>query len=442
MNQLPLGVVKYLTKYSFPHWKLEHKAQNKIENAIIIPALSEFAYIKRLLASLMKNDKKYFDRTAVIFVINNYEDSEDDIKNDNQNSMMYLRKIIQHRPDDSLSKEIINSGLSVCLIDASSSGFEMPKKIGGVGFARKIGMDNALKLFNYNSKNKKILISLDADCEVDSNYLSQIIIEFNQKNLFAATVNFKHNVDEDIHTKPAIICYEIFLRYYVLGLKYANSPYAFHTIGSTIVCDFESYFKIEGMNKQKAAEDFYFLEKLAKNFKVEKIASTTVYPSSRNSLRVPFGTGQRIQRFLTNPQNEYLLYNPISFDLLKRWLFSFNSREYKSSQEYLSASKQIHKELFNFLVNQNFSSSFNRIFANSKNEAQLAKQKQKWFDGFRTLKLIHYLRDKAFPQINMFQAADILFEMMEVKTEKYWKNEAIPPIETQLKCLELLRNLT
>ena len=48
----------------------------------------------------------------------------------------------------------------------------MPHKIGGVGLARKIGMDEALKIFNYNSTSKKILICLDADCTVASNYLN------------------------------------------------------------------------------------------------------------------------------------------------------------------------------------------------------------------------------------------------------------------------------
>ncbi len=38
--------------------------------------------------------------------------------------------------------------------------------------ARKIGMDLALTKFDYNSSAKSILICTDADCTVDSNYLS------------------------------------------------------------------------------------------------------------------------------------------------------------------------------------------------------------------------------------------------------------------------------
>lgn len=82
-----------------------------------------------------------------------------------------------------------------------------------------------------------------------------------------------------------------------MGLEVSGSPYAFHTIGSTMACDAEMYVKIQGMNKKKAAEDFYFMEKLSKNVKIHKIISAKVYPSSRGSWRVPFGTGRSVTRF-------------------------------------------------------------------------------------------------------------------------------------------------
>ena len=98
----------------------------------------------------------------------------------------------------------------------------------------------------------------------------------------------------------------------MLGLIYAKSPYAYHSIGSTMVCDADSYIKVQGMNKRKAAEVFYFLEKLSKITTIRKIGGTTVLPSSRGSWRVPFGTGQRVNRFLDNVQDEYILYSPKS----------------------------------------------------------------------------------------------------------------------------------
>jgi hypothetical protein len=443
MNPLPESVEKYLQKYSLGNWVLESNDQNEIDNVIVIPVISEYDNLRKLLSSLLKNNNKYFNKTAVITVVNNFHDSSEEIKLDNKKSLNFLRAIIsKSSSEDSLISEIKKSNLNINLIDASSMGFEMPSKIGGVGLARKIGMDAALKIFNYKSDSKKILICLDADCTTDSKYLTTIVNEFTNRNLSAATVNFQHNIEEDLITAPAIICYEIFLHYYVLGLKYACSPFAFHTVGSTIICDFESYIKVEGMNKRKAAEDFYFLEKLAKNYRIEKINSTAVYPSSRSSWRVPFGTGQRVGRFLSNRQHEYLLYDPVCFVILKAWLEVFNTNEINTSAEYLNFAEKIHPELSNFLIQQKFENDWNKILKNSTKPEQLAKQKHKWFDGFKTLKLIHYLRDKSFPQIAMFEALNGMLSRLEVTKDFYWHKKDIPDIETQKKYLELLRELT
>ena len=442
MNFLPESVTKYLAKYSLPQWKLEAFFDSKIDNAIVIPVISEYENLRKLLASLLKNDNKYFTRTAIIVVVNNLPDSAEEVKTDNHKSLDFFRSIIhKNNVEDSLTQKTIGSNLNICLVDASSSGLEMPKKIGGVGLARKIGMDEALKLFDYSTASKKILICLDADCTVDFNYLTVVVDEFNKRNLSAAVVKYEHAIEEDIPTTHAIICYEFFLHYYVLGLKYANSPFAFHTIGSTMICTHESYIKIEGMNKQKAAEDFYFLEKLAKNYKIEKIDSTKVYPAARNSWRVPFGTGQRVGRFLSKKQNEYLLYDPVCFDILKAWLEVFNAEGIKISEEYLNTAKKIHPELSNFLMEQNFSEDWDRILKNSTRTEQLAKQKQLWFDGFRTIKLIHYLRDKAYPQIDMFEALNGLFKRLDMKKDFFWNNESVPSLNIQKMYLQLLREI-
>ena len=132
-------------------------------------------------------------------------------------------------------------------------------------------MDTALQVFDYSISDKKIIVSLDADCLVEENYISEIQNYFNQQNVSAAIVDFEHTLPEDEIRKIGILSYEIFLRHYVAGLLFAKSPFAFHTIGSTIVCDHEAYIKIGGMNTKKAAEDFYFLQKLAKHFTIDRI---------------------------------------------------------------------------------------------------------------------------------------------------------------------------
>ena len=439
--RLPVDVKKYLVKYLSGGWLLETGDSDYYNNAVVIPAISEFENIKSLLLSLASADNKYFNSTLFIFVVNNAASSGADVKNNNLNSIFLLRKIISKEADDIFTGNIIQSGLKIGLVDASTAGNEIPETTAGVGHARKIGMDLALTIFNYENKFKKILICLDADCTVEKNYLSEIIENFKDRNISSAVIKYAHSFTGNHEIENAITCYEIFLNYYELGLKYAQSPYAFHTIGSTIACDYESYIKVEGMNRKKAGEDFYFLEKLLKNTEVKKINTTVVHPAPRRSWRVPFGTGQRINRFLKGGHDEYKLYNPVSFYILKDWLEIFLYGIELTAEEYLDKAGKINKSLSDFLVSQKFYESWNRIAENSKGSKQLHRQKIRWFDGFRTLKLIHYLRDNGFPEIDMFNALDELFGKLGIVSPA-GKNTRIPGIDIQKEYLKILKKIT
>lgn len=447
-NKFPEEVTRYLAKYSAGSWRVEAGNAEDIHLAVVIPALMEYDNIRQLLSSLALNDPGYFRHTLVIFVVNNVINASEEIRTDNLRSMELLRSIISgEAPGDSLIDSVRSSGLRLALVDASSKGCELPEKDGGVGLARKIGMDLALKMFNYDSSMKNILVCLDADCTVERSYITSIYEAFSKNSFHAAYVNFRHTIPMENENAAldestlAIICYEIFLRYYVLGLIAANSPYAFHTIGSTMACDYETYIKVEGMNKRKAAEDFYFMEKLSKHTDIVKINSTTVYPSPRGSWRVPFGTGQRVNRYLTHMQDEYLLYAPGSFLVLKEWLKIFNSPDVYEAGYYLSRAGSIHPALKNFLEAQNFEGDWQKIVRNSKSGPQLQRQKRLWFDGFRTLKLIHHLRDNGFPPVNMFDALDEIFSFFNSPLNIYREKGTIPSIKTQAAYLEKLREI-
>jgi len=430
MPSLPLKIKKYLDKYGTEVRPLDLRPSATIEMIVVVPAISEYENIKRLLSSLSIADNKHQNKILLLFVVNNLKSSPREVKSENQKTLEFLRV---QTYDGNLKKSF-----SLGYIDAASSGNELDKKNGGVGLARKIGMDAALSLFDYRSEKKKILVCLDADCTVSHNYFTEIYESFYKQNFHAAVVSFQHSLADET-TREAILCYEIFLRYYVLSLRFACSPYAFHTIGSTMICDVESYIKIEGMNKQKAAEDFYFLEKLAKNVSIGKITTAFVYPSSRKSWRVPFGTGQRVNRFLGHSQNEYLLYNFDSFLILKNWLRLFLLKNL-SAEEFITEAENIHTNLSAFLIEQKFEKSWSEISRTAKTNEQLQRQKSIWFDGFKTLKLIHYLRDNGFPLQPMFASLNRLFADMKIEVD-FKSEDEIPPFEIQQKYLEMLRNL-
>lgn len=430
---MPEKIKKYLSKQDSGKWTLETNNSKKYNNVIVIPAIKEHQNINNLINSLLANNNKHFPDTLLIFIINNAVSEINKTKLDNEKSILYLRDLISEG----------NNSPNIGLIDASSIGKELPDKNGGVGYARKIGMDIALTRFNYSSKQKHILICLDADCLVSSNYLDTIVDEFNSFNYSAAVINYKHQLTDNPEQNKAIINYELYLRYYVLSLKYANSKFGFHSIGSTIVCDAESYVRVGGMNKSKAGEDFYFLEKLAKVTSINEICGTTVFPASRTSDRVPFGTGARITRYLKNSEDEYSIYSFKCFVTLKQWLKLFNSFSPDKStlDRLLKDARMININLYNFLVEQNFEADWNNILLNTKSEKQFSNQTINWMDGFRTLKLIHYLRDNAFSNENMFTAINKLLKACNIKF-KIYSNEDIPSLEIQIKYLDLLRSLS
>lgn len=423
---IPDKISAYLNKRASGTWQIENDYKKYFQYIIVVPAIAERDTLPKLIKSLEKNDKLELHNTLLLIVVNNSVSSSDEVKNDNQKTLAYLKKI--------------KSKVNISFVDAASSGKEMDNKNGGVGLARKIGMDLALTKFDYLSINKNIMICTDADCIVDSDYISEISQEFNRNNFEAAVVNFAHDISGRDEETKAIICYEIFLRYYVLGLSFAKSDYAFHTIGSTMLCTPDAYVKVEGMNKRKAAEDFYFLEKLAKIYPIGEIKSTFVHPSKRSSWRVPFGTGRSVDRYLSNSRDEYLLYDPKSFVILKTWLEVFFDNLVPNPSSLIKISNNISPALSDFLSKQDFGNFINKVLLKNNNPNEIEKQKHFWFDAFRTLKLIHYLRDATYPNINMFDAIDELLKIIKIENSIKRKSE-IPDLKTQKEYLNLLRKI-
>ena len=408
----PDKVTKYVEYKSYKKWILEWNEVRGIETVVVIPAICEFENIKQLLSSLALNPKQYLQKSLIIFVVNNSISSDPEVKADNKHSLEFLHELIRENSSDKFSKRILKSGIRIGLIDASTEGKEFDDKSAGVGLARKVGMDVALQVFDYSISGKKIIVSLDADCLVEENYFFEIQHFFNQQKVFAAIVDFEHMLPEDEIRKLGILSYEIFLRHYIAGLLFAESPFAFHTIGSTVVCDHEAYIKIGGMNTKKAAEDFYFLQKLAKHYRINRITSTKVKPSARESWRVPFGTGRSITDFSSN-RKDILVYDPEVYLVLKEWLIIFNSDLLLNPDFVLKKSKEIHPELYNFLVSRGFSNDWKKIIDNSKSSKQLDYQRKNWFDAFETLKLLHHLRDSSFPMMNIKIGVEKLFKVVE-----------------------------
>lgn len=418
----PSKIRRYLEKSpELKRWSLVTQSDKKIDQIVVIPALAEKNHLFKALYSLSKNPAEDLESTLIVCVVNNRASgfaSEDEIEN-NQITLTCLKYLLN---GGSLSacpigpeimqeiEEIRESKLRVAYVDASSSGFELPER-GGVGMARKIGMDIGLGAFDYSSPGEKLLISLDADTLVEPNYLSEVRRYFAGKGVHGAVVSFSHRMPDNGKHNSAICAYELFLRYYVAGLHYAGSPYAFHTIGSTMVCTASAYVAVGGMNRRRAAEDFYFLQKLAKYRGIGEIRGTIVYPSARASGRVPFGTGRKISEMIENGEKEFPFYSPEIFRVLRGFLQMMGASVALSGKDTLKRSHDIESLLADYLSESGFDVVWERLKKNSPDNDRLLRQFHGWFDGFRTLKLVHHLRDNGYESVDMFSAIKRLMEM-------------------------------
>jgi hypothetical protein len=436
-------------------------SRDGVDQAVVIPALAEKEALFETLRRIAANPPRDLNRTLVVCVINNRREGVADLHDieNNRQTLVRLRSLISssksvagasggpsfETPGECASASIVeaqdrrisSSGLRLACLDASSPGMETPNREGGVGLARKLGLDKALGLFDYGRPTKKLLFNLDADAWVEPNYLPTVRSIFEERKCHAAVVGYAHRPEADPALQAAICCYEIFLRYYVLGLRFAGSPYAFHTIVEPMVCTPESYAAAQGMNRREAAEDFYFLNKLAKLVPIEEIRATLVHPSARPSRRVPFGTGRSILRFLEGRRDEYLLYDPEVFRILKRWLALMAGDAGQSVQGILAAAVRIHPLLGAFLERNRFQEVWTRAQKNYRTSDALIRAFHVWFDAFRTLKLIHDLTDNAFPRCDMFVALSEMFDLMGVSCPVAINGQTRSSLRDQIKIINV-----
>ncbi|MDD2336214.1 MAG: hypothetical protein PHD01_06530 [Geobacteraceae bacterium] len=379
---IPKEVAKYISSRAVDGpWKLCGRYQGTFAGAVVIPALAESENLFDTLRSLAKNPPELLSRFLVLVVVNNREDTPQPDKADNRKTLELLS-----------GGDPCFENLRLSWVDAASPGRALSEKKGGVGLARKIGFDLALPLLDFNGP-PPLLVALDADTLVQPDYLPAMMDHFRSTSAGGAVLAFRHQEGNTPQEQQAIRCYELFLRAYVLGLARAGSPYAFHTIGSAMACTATAYAGMGGMNTRMAAEDFYFLQHLKKTFGIASVAGTLVHPSARASHRVPFGTGRSISRLLAGEKKAVLFYRPECFAILGKWLELVANHLDTCGQDILRQAERISSELEKYLDQAGFVDAWEKLRKNSRNQAALLSAFHSWFDGLRTLKLIHHLSD-------------------------------------------------
>lgn len=370
---------------------IEAPVSSELSMIVMIPCLKEPEII-RTLESLWSCDP-HASFCEVIVCVNNSEACTPEVKEFNRQT---FQDLLAWKKQNDRPRLILHP------IWADS----VKAKFAGAGMARKIGLDEAVRRFNSIGKPDGVLISLDADCLVSPKYLKRIEQEFSSKSCFAACINFEHRISETLDEKQqlGIRLYEDYLHYYKKAVDYSGFPDSIYTIGSAFAVRAEAYVKQGGMNRRQAGEDFYFLNKLTKLGKLNWIDDAFVYPSSRVSDRVPFGTGAAMTKWMNDADNLAITYNFAAFQDLKQLfdgvdsLFRLGGEGLKKFTIELPASVQ------EYMEQVSFPEKLVEINQYSSNLDSFRKRFFQFFDAFLILRFLNLAHQKYYSKQNLAEA--------------------------------------
>ncbi len=366
----------YLERYAWPEELFpQYQPPTNLSMVVVIPCFKEPDLIGALDA--LNSCKEPAHEVLIIVIINESEKAKEGITAANK---LTISKLKTYKSKYHLL----------------ASYQKLPDKKAGVGLARKIGMDEAVRIFR-KAGNDGAIICYDADCRCDSNYLDTIELTYSNPDIQSGIVFYEHQLHRENH--EAIVDYELYLRYYIDALRFTNFPYAYQTLGSCITVRASMYEKVGGMNTRKAGEDFYFLNKTIPHGNFVEINGTTIRPSDRVSDRVPFGTGKAVNELL-NLAYDYEVYHPNTFEDLRLFFGKLDS--------FWEDSKwKIPMTVKTFLGDK-----WIEEIVKLKNSVSTIEAFQKrffhWFDAFKILKFVHFCRDEFYQNVELEEALEWL----------------------------------
>jgi len=278
----------------------------------------------------------------------------------------------------------------------------------GVGLARKIAADFAIGLWSRAGLDSHWIHCTDADALLPGDYFDRP-----RGETAALTFDFRHE------GSAAVLEYEAYLRYSVLGLHAAGSPWAWHAIGSTLALDARAYTRVRGFPRREAAEDFHLLAKLSKLAAVAPLRGEPIRLDDRPSARVPFGTGLAMRRARERSRTgqPLLVPDPRVYAGLASWQRALGmlardpERPVSDAIDRACAGSVVAgADLRAALAATGALQSAEKILAKQKDPGRFLHEN---FDALASLRLLHELRDRRFPAFPLARAiaeADFLDE--------------------------------
>lgn len=410
----------YRKRFGFVSPQIAKPPSPHLGLAVVVPVYDE-PCLNQSLQSLRDCEMPPCD-VEVLLVFNSSESDTDAVRLRNRQALQSAIQWIREHADSQFRCHVLDFP-------------RLPAKHAGVGLARKIGMDEAAARF-YQTKRPEqgVIVGYDADCLCERNFLVENFRHFTERpGIAGCSTYFEHSLDgsEEPAVYQAAASYELHLRYYVEGLRWAGFPYAYHTVGSAMSVRVSAYLRLGGMNRKKAGEDFYFFQKLMRDAKASELCATAVYPSARPSHRVPFGTGKAVGRILAGqPQMSYSFQSFLGIKALADVVRSLEQAP-RFLEECFSAN--LPAPMLAFLKANDCQSAIAEIGKNVAGLAQFKKRFWRWFDGFRCVKFLNWIAANGCPKVAAATAAaePCLLSRLGIEVES---------IQTEAQLLAIYRN--
>jgi hypothetical protein len=379
------NIEKYLARWAEPEARSLALSLPRYEVGVTVPVLGESS---ELFDGYAGAAAALEGRLLLVLVVNSAPECAAELRAKNHELLRELRHASS--ASDSGCFVVERSGFDVLVVDRSSPGREVSRRE-GVGLARKIGADLLLGLVARGIIRKSLICFTDADAELPSDYFARA--ELAEPRAAALLFPFRHVAAGDAAAYEATLTYEAMLRYHVLGLSWAGSPYAFHSIGSTLAVRAEHYATVRGVPRRPAGEDFYLLDKLAKVAPLARLEGEPVAVRARRSARVPFGTGPRVAKILTDGDTRVAA--PDAFRALRALLLGIDAFAIRRELSALGGA-------FDELPRELRDAAHSALEASGLVAAALAASKDvgggnlqrrihTWFDALKTLRFLHGL---------------------------------------------------
>jgi glycosyltransferase involved in cell wall biosynthesis len=397
------AIRKYLERHRIEDL-IQVAPSSQLGMVVVIPAYLEKESLPKCLESLNAAYDISSD-VEILVVFNSPEEASSSILSEQKATLKHVKQ---------WAATIKSPGIQVLAVEVNN----IKARDFGAGMARKIGMDQALYRFASIGNIHGVIVSLDADCEVADNYFTALDDFFKNGGNKSCTIYYEHPLSGNLSVEnyAAIVQYELHLRYYKQALLSVGFPHAIDTIGSCFALRAQSYAQAGGMPRKQAGEDFYLLHKVLPLGGFSELKATCVYPSSRMSSRVPFGTGPAVQQIM-NRQDEYLSYNLQAFlDLIP--LFNQVDKFFAADEErYSDVISQLPGRLASFLKQDSFGNDILHICKNCASLAVFRKRFYEVFNAFKIVKYLNFVHTHFIEKIPVYEAAIAWLESQDYATD-------------------------